>query len=115
MRADQTMHHPDPSLAQEYERGEAFRALAARYGRTERTIRRHIGDLVQARPSGPQRLAVSDEEISRLRGEGLSWRAIARQVGMSEAGVRKRHRAADQVGVPGSPAGTKKIAPTRRS
>ena len=46
------------------------------------------------RPAGhPKRADVSDEDILRLRGLGLSWQAIALETGMSRTGVRLRHGA----------------------
>ena len=88
---------PTPKrLAREYERGASFRALAAKYGCTERTVRRHVAGLVDPRSTGPRRLKVSDEEIIRLRSQGIAWRTIAQQLGMSEAGLRKRHRIATE-------------------
>ena len=83
---------PTPKrLAREYERGASYRALAAKYGSSEKTIRRHLGDLAQPRSTGPRRMPVDDAEIVRLRDQGMSWSQLGRQVGMSYTGVRKRY------------------------
>lgn len=80
----------DPeALAAEYAAGASYRALAERYGVHESTIRRHL-DPADSRPVGAPRLPVSDEEIRTLRNAGWSQYEIAREVGMSRGGVRKR-------------------------
>lgn len=78
-----------------YRRGKTYRQLAARYGVGERTIRRILAGSVEPRRTGPPKAPTTDEEIIRLRDEdGLSWRALAAEVGMTSSGVRKRYAVA---------------------
>jgi len=48
--------------------------------------------VAQGKRLGRPPFAVSDEEILRMRAEGLSLRQIAEEVGMSHQGVKKRLR-----------------------
>lgn len=88
---------PSPKmLAYRYRRGATYRQLAAEFGVNESIIRRRVRGLVEGRRTGPPRAPIADEEILRLRGEGMSWRGVAAQVGMSQAGARKRYRIATE-------------------
>lgn len=85
----------DPeALAAQYAAGASYRALAERHGVHESTIRRHL-DSADSRAVGAPRLPVSDDEILTLHRAGWSQREIAREVGMSRGGVRKRLAAYD--------------------
>ena len=83
-------------LAREYGRGATLRALADKYGVNESTIRHHLRGVVETRRSGPPSAPATDDEIVTLRDSGMSWQAVADQVGMSRTGVRIRYAQATE-------------------
>ncbi len=76
-----------------YAAGRSVEQVAAEMGINPTTVSRRLRAAgVQMHPVGARRIPVSDEEILRLRGQGLLWRQVAEQVGMSAPGVHARWR-----------------------
>lgn len=77
-------------MAELYELGMTTTEIGAELGGYPRTVHRRLvaAGVVMRQPGG--RRKVSDEELLRLRGEGLLWREVAARVGMAEAAVHGR-------------------------
>lgn len=75
-----------------YSQGQTVEQIAATFGINPTTVSRRLRAAgVEMRRVGARR-QVPDEEILRLRGQGLLWREIAEQVGMTPSGVHSRWR-----------------------
>lgn len=85
-----------------YHLGLDTRAVAAQMGVDPRTVARWLAG--EVRRTGPRgRVDVATSLILQLRAEGLSWREIAADTGMSPTGVRLRHDQATGKGRPDRP------------
>lgn len=97
MTASQLSETDRAEIAARYKAGMSMRQLAKRFGVSEAAIRRALAHHpeVQSRPVGwGSRPIVDDDEIVRLRVEGLTFAAIGGRVGLSMWGARKRYLAA---------------------
>ena len=79
-----------PAVAR-YRAGETRDEIAADLEVAPSTVTRWAGD--EARRRGPrERADVDTGDIVRMRDrDGMSWRAISREAGMSVGGVRRRY------------------------
>lgn len=76
-----------------YGQGHTVDQIGTELGVNARTVHRRLRAAgVQMRPPGVARLPVTDEEILRLRGQGLLWREVGDRVGMTTPGVHRRWR-----------------------
>lgn len=79
-------------MAELYRQGRTTPEIGVALGVPPRTVyRRLVAGGVAMRPSGGRR-KVSDEELLRLRAEGLLWREVAARVGMATNTVHTRWR-----------------------
>ncbi len=87
-------------MAELYSQGLTTTEVGAELGVPPRTVyRRLVAAGVEMRPPGGRRKA-SDEELLRLRGEGLLWREVADRVGMTTNTVHTRWRRLRDAGHP---------------
>ena len=76
-----------------YSEGRTVEQVAVTLGINPTTVSRRLRAAgVEMRRVGPRRVQVSDQEILRLRGQGLLWREVAERVGMTPPGVHSRWR-----------------------
>ena len=84
-----------------YAQGWTTRQIGAELGRDHSRIARWLRRAgVQMRPPAPKRMNVDTDQIFWLRDqEGMTFRQIAEQVGMSVPGVTSRYRSAKKGGL----------------